>query len=297
MSHESPFRMLVTLTNRGAAVERVELNHPRYHEVDNFNKLGGYLGYLAAENFPPADADEGRRRSDRALRRGRDRACGDPLRAAEAERQGPPDPLVGPRAARARARRRGRRRADQPRRLLAGGPRVAGPSGVSRPRSTRGHGEERPATSGREAAGARRRGPARERRSRVPDQGRRAARAAATSGTAARSSPRRGLGGADPRAASPACAREAAAAAAARLGTGDPHSDGRERRGSPAREGRTRAGAVHPSRARASSAFPRTAFPAHASADPRFHLERRQLPVAREGHERARPRHRRSHRA
>lgn len=58
MSHESPFRMLVTLTNRGAAVERVELNHPRYHEVDNFNKLGGYLGYLAAENFPPADSDK-----------------------------------------------------------------------------------------------------------------------------------------------------------------------------------------------------------------------------------------------
>ena len=58
MSHESPFRMLVTLTNRGAAVERVELNHPRYHEVDNFDKLGGYLGFLAPENFPPADADK-----------------------------------------------------------------------------------------------------------------------------------------------------------------------------------------------------------------------------------------------
>ena len=40
-------RILVTLSNRGAVVERVELNNPRYHDVDNIRPLGGYLGHLA----------------------------------------------------------------------------------------------------------------------------------------------------------------------------------------------------------------------------------------------------------
>lgn len=38
-----PYRMLVTLTNRGAAVERVELNSPRFHDIED---RGGYLGHL-----------------------------------------------------------------------------------------------------------------------------------------------------------------------------------------------------------------------------------------------------------
>jgi YidC/Oxa1 family membrane protein insertase len=46
----SPYRMLITFNNLGAAVERVELNNPRYHEVDNIHPVGGYLGNLALEN-------------------------------------------------------------------------------------------------------------------------------------------------------------------------------------------------------------------------------------------------------
>lgn len=46
---DSPYRLLVTLTNRGGAVERVELNHPRYRDVD---ETTGYLGHLALTNEP-----------------------------------------------------------------------------------------------------------------------------------------------------------------------------------------------------------------------------------------------------
>jgi YidC/Oxa1 family membrane protein insertase len=48
LDETGPFRMLVTLGNRGAAVERVELNNPRYHYVDHLRPLGGYLGHLIA---------------------------------------------------------------------------------------------------------------------------------------------------------------------------------------------------------------------------------------------------------
>lgn len=41
---DTPYRMSVTLTNKGAAVERIELNSPRYRDVDRRN---GYLGHLA----------------------------------------------------------------------------------------------------------------------------------------------------------------------------------------------------------------------------------------------------------
>ncbi|HEX7450470.1 MAG TPA: membrane protein insertase YidC [Pirellulales bacterium] len=41
-----PYRMLVTLTNRGAAVERIELNSPRFHDIED---RGGYLGHLEGE--------------------------------------------------------------------------------------------------------------------------------------------------------------------------------------------------------------------------------------------------------
>lgn len=40
----SPYRMLVTLTTRGAAVARIELNGRRYYEQEN---RAGYLGYVA----------------------------------------------------------------------------------------------------------------------------------------------------------------------------------------------------------------------------------------------------------
>ncbi len=47
----SPYRMVATLNNRGAALERVELNSPRYLALETRR---GYLGYLA-----PSDAKNG----------------------------------------------------------------------------------------------------------------------------------------------------------------------------------------------------------------------------------------------
>jgi len=43
---ESPYRMLVALTNRGAGVRRIELSSPRYRELDD---RSGYLGYVVVE--------------------------------------------------------------------------------------------------------------------------------------------------------------------------------------------------------------------------------------------------------
>src|SRR5271163_2201642 len=37
----SDYRMLVTLTNRGAAVERIELNSPRYRDVEDWEDRSG----------------------------------------------------------------------------------------------------------------------------------------------------------------------------------------------------------------------------------------------------------------
>src|SRR5205085_3323098 len=45
------YRMLVTFTNRGAAIERIELNSPRFHDLDD---RSGYLGSLS-----PVDAGKG----------------------------------------------------------------------------------------------------------------------------------------------------------------------------------------------------------------------------------------------
>ncbi len=42
----SPYRMLVTLTNKGAAVARIELSSPRYHDLDD---RSGYLGHLVMD--------------------------------------------------------------------------------------------------------------------------------------------------------------------------------------------------------------------------------------------------------
>lgn len=44
-----PARMLVTLTSRGAAVERIELSDDRFHDQED---RSGYLGHLAAETDP-----------------------------------------------------------------------------------------------------------------------------------------------------------------------------------------------------------------------------------------------------
>jgi YidC/Oxa1 family membrane protein insertase len=46
---DSPARMLVTLTSRGAAVERIELAGKRYLDQDDWS---GYLGHLALEETP-----------------------------------------------------------------------------------------------------------------------------------------------------------------------------------------------------------------------------------------------------
>jgi YidC/Oxa1 family membrane protein insertase len=45
----APYRMLVTFTNRGAAVERIELNSSRFHDLDD---RSGYLGHLAGAKSP-----------------------------------------------------------------------------------------------------------------------------------------------------------------------------------------------------------------------------------------------------
>ena len=45
----SGFVMLATFDSRGAVPERVELNHPRYRDIDDD---GGYLGFLALEDVP-----------------------------------------------------------------------------------------------------------------------------------------------------------------------------------------------------------------------------------------------------
>ena len=42
----SPYRMLVTLTNRGAAVARIELNSPRFHDLED---RSGYLGHVVLD--------------------------------------------------------------------------------------------------------------------------------------------------------------------------------------------------------------------------------------------------------
>ncbi len=50
---ESPYRMLVTLTSRGAAVARVELNGRRYRDVED---RSGYLGQIVVHDDPRAAA-------------------------------------------------------------------------------------------------------------------------------------------------------------------------------------------------------------------------------------------------
>ncbi|MFZ1934377.1 MAG: membrane protein insertase YidC [Thermoguttaceae bacterium] len=47
---DDPYRMLVTLTNKGAAVARIELNSPRYCDIDHRH---GYLGHLVMNPLGP----------------------------------------------------------------------------------------------------------------------------------------------------------------------------------------------------------------------------------------------------
>jgi YidC/Oxa1 family membrane protein insertase len=44
----SPYRMLVTLSSRGASIERIELNDPRFLDIED---MSGYLGHLALTDF------------------------------------------------------------------------------------------------------------------------------------------------------------------------------------------------------------------------------------------------------
>ena len=46
---DAPYRMLATLTNRGAAVERIELNSPRFHDLED---RSGYIGHLEGAKPP-----------------------------------------------------------------------------------------------------------------------------------------------------------------------------------------------------------------------------------------------------
>jgi YidC/Oxa1 family membrane protein insertase len=67
----SPYRMVATLTGRGAALERVELNGPRFGALDDRANIdtafrpAGYVGYLA-----PADAGDKRGAKVRVVGRG-----------------------------------------------------------------------------------------------------------------------------------------------------------------------------------------------------------------------------------
>ncbi len=49
LDRDSGFEMLVTLNNRGASIERIELNSPRYRAID---PQSGYLGHMALTDDP-----------------------------------------------------------------------------------------------------------------------------------------------------------------------------------------------------------------------------------------------------
>lgn len=79
---QSPYRMLVTLTTRGAAVARVELSDPKFRDVED---RSGYLGQVAVDDNPKENgvivqvvgdgtpaADVGLRPGDRITRVGSD---------------------------------------------------------------------------------------------------------------------------------------------------------------------------------------------------------------------------------
>ncbi|MDR3234539.1 MAG: YidC/Oxa1 family insertase periplasmic-domain containing protein [Planctomycetaceae bacterium] len=53
LNPKKPCKMLVTLTNQGAAVTRIELNHPQYRDVQEHS---GYLGQIIADERQPSDA-------------------------------------------------------------------------------------------------------------------------------------------------------------------------------------------------------------------------------------------------
>jgi YidC/Oxa1 family membrane protein insertase len=56
LDEQDGYRMLVTWSNRGAAIERIELNSDRFHDLDD---RSGYLGHLAAVDAGKGDAAAG----------------------------------------------------------------------------------------------------------------------------------------------------------------------------------------------------------------------------------------------
>jgi len=56
MNPESPYRMLITFTNQGAAPCRIELNTPQYRDVQ---ELSGYLGQIIADQRLADEAGDG----------------------------------------------------------------------------------------------------------------------------------------------------------------------------------------------------------------------------------------------
>ena len=61
------YRMLVTVTSRGAAVKRIELNSPRFHDIED---RGGYIGHLSPSKPKTSLAAKCARRSRHAGRSG-----------------------------------------------------------------------------------------------------------------------------------------------------------------------------------------------------------------------------------
>ncbi len=69
---DDPYRMLVTLTNHGAAVARIELSSPRYCDIDD---RSGYLGHLVMDSAAACQRLSGAGgRARHARRRGRPEA-------------------------------------------------------------------------------------------------------------------------------------------------------------------------------------------------------------------------------
>ena len=86
MAADSPFRLLVTLDNRGAAVERIELTERTATGRFRFRDLdvpGGYLGQLALSDEPDGQGcritvragPARRRRPPAALERSKPAGC------------------------------------------------------------------------------------------------------------------------------------------------------------------------------------------------------------------------------
>ena len=56
MNPDSPYRMLITFTNRGAVPSRIEINTPQYRDVQ---ELSGYLGQIVADQRRADESEDG----------------------------------------------------------------------------------------------------------------------------------------------------------------------------------------------------------------------------------------------